>query len=136
MITQTPTANVFVAKPAPALVGAIGSSRTAFGQFGFALGLALSSSLIYGMFSPQLQQRLHEAGATPGEQAQAIGILQSYVQMGDTEKFDARLVQEVIASGTSAYLASYRVTMLVMASLIAVVAVLCLWLLPERAPGR
>jgi predicted MFS family arabinose efflux permease len=136
MLTQTPTANVFVAKPAPALVGAIGSSRTAFGQFGFALGLALSSSLIYGMFSPQLRQRLHEAGATPGEQAQAIGILQSYVQTGDTERFDAKLVQEVVASGTSAYLASYRVTMLVMAALIAVVAVLCLWLLPKRAPAR
>jgi MFS family permease len=136
MLTQTPTANVFVAKPAPALVGTIGSSRTAFGQFGFALGLALSSSLIYGMFSPLLRQRLHEAGATPGEQAQAIGILQSYVQTGDTGRFNAKLVQEVISSGTSAYLASYRVTMLVMAALIAAVAVLCLWLLPKRASAR
>ena len=58
-------------------------------------GLALSSSLIYGMFRPLLRQRLQEAGATPGEQAQAIGILQSYVQAGDTDKFDARLVHEV-----------------------------------------
>jgi hypothetical protein len=71
MLTQAPAANVFVAKPPPALVGAIGSSRTAFGQFGCA-GLALSSSLIYGMFSPLLRQRLDHAGATPGEQAQAI----------------------------------------------------------------
>lgn len=129
MLTQTPTANVFVAKPPPALVGAIGSSRTAFGQLGFALGLALSSSMIYGMFSPLLRQRLQEAGASPGEQAQAIGILQSYVQAGNTDKFDARLVHEVIASGTLAYLASYRVTMLVMAALIAGIAVVCLWLL-------
>ena len=136
MLTQTPTANVFVAKPAPALVGAIGSSRTAFGQFGFALGLALSSSLLYGMFSPLLRQRLNEAGATPGEQAQAIGILQSYVHTGDTGKFNAALVQEMVASGTSAYLASYRVTMLVMAALIAAVAALCLWLLPKRASAR
>ncbi len=88
------------------------------------------------MFSPLLRQRLNEAGATPGEQSQAIGILQSYVQMGDTDKFDARLVHEVIASGTSAYLASYRTTMLVMAALIALIALLCLWLLPRRANAR
>ena len=133
MLTQTPTANTFVAKPPPALVGAIGSSRTAFGQLGFALGLALSSSMIYGMFSPLLRQRLAAAGATPGEQAQAIGILQSYVQAGNADKFDARLVHEVIASGTSAYLASYHITMLAMAALIALIALLCLWLLPRRA---
>ena len=133
MLAQTPTANVFVAKPPPALVGAVGSSRTAFGQFGFAFGLALSSSLIYGMFSPLLRQRLDEAGATPGEQAQAIGILQSYVQTGGTSGFDAKLVQEVVAGGTSAYLSSYRATMLIMAALIALSAALCFWILPRRA---
>lgn len=136
MLTQTPTANTFVAKPPPALVGAIGSSRTAFGQLGFALGLALSSSMIYGMFTPLLRQRLHEAGATPGEQAQAIGILQSYVQAGDTDRFDAKLVHEVIANGTSAYLASYHLTMLAMAALIALIALVCLGLLPRRADVR
>jgi MFS transporter, DHA2 family, multidrug resistance protein len=92
--------------------------------------------MIYGMFSPLLRQRLQEAGATPGEQAQAIGILQSYVPAGDTDKFDARLVHEVIASGTSAYLASFRVTMLAMAALIASIALLCLWLLPRRADAH
>ena len=132
MLTQTPTANVFVAKPPPALVGAVGSSRTAFGQFGFAFGLALSSSLIYGMFNPLLRQRLAEAGATPGEQAQAIGILQAYVQTGNTDRFDAKMVHDVVASGIEAYLASYRITMLIMAALIAVVAMLCFWLLPRR----
>jgi DHA2 family multidrug resistance protein-like MFS transporter len=133
MLTQAPAANVFVAKPPPALVGAIGSSRTAFGQFGFALGLALSSSLIYGMFSPLLRQRLEQAGATPGEQAQAIGILQSYVQTGNTDKFDARLVHEVIANGTTAYLSSYRITMLVMAGLITLIAALSYWILARKS---
>lgn len=136
MLTQAPTANVFVAKPPPALVGAIGSSRTAFGQFGFALGLALSSSLIYGLFSPALRQRLEQAGASPGERAQAIGILQSYVQTGNTEKFNAKMVQDVVANGISAYLGSYRVTMLVMAALIALIAALCFWILPGRPATR
>jgi hypothetical protein len=35
--------------------------------------VSLNSSLLYSMFSPRLRERLHEAGATPGEQAQAIG---------------------------------------------------------------
>jgi hypothetical protein len=84
------------------------------------------------MFNPLLSQRLTEAGATPGEQALAIGILQSYVQTADTSGFDARLVHEVIAGGTSAYLDSYRLTMLIMAGLIALTAVLCFWILPRN----
>jgi hypothetical protein len=132
MLTQAPAANIFVARPPPALVGAVGSSRTAFGQFGFALGLALSSSLIYGMFNPLLREQLERAGATPAEKAQAIGIIQSYVQTGNTDKFDAQMVHDVIASGTAAYLASYRVTMLIMAVLIASLAAGCFWILRRR----
>ncbi len=96
------------------------------------MGLALSSSLTYGMFNPLLRERLERAGATPGEQAQAVGILQSYVQTGSTDKFDAQMVHDVIAGGTSAYLASYRVTMLIMAALIAFIAAVCFWLLQRR----
>lgn len=132
MLTQTPAANVFVAKPPPALVGAVGSSRTAFGQFGFALGLALSSSLLYGMFNPLLRTRLEQAGATPAEQAQAIGILQSYVQPGNADKFDAKTVRDIIDSGISAYLAGYRATMLAMAGLIVLTALLSYWILARR----
>jgi len=84
------------------------------------------------MFSPHLRERLHEAGATLAEQAQAIGILQSYVQTGDTPQFDAQQVQQVIANGTSAYLLSFRTTMLVMAALVALVAALCFWVLARR----
>jgi len=132
MFVQTPAANVFVAKSPPALVGAIGSSRTAFGQFGFALGLALSSSLLYGMFGPLLRARLEVAGATPAEQAMAVGILQSYTQTGNTGQFDPNTVHEVIASGLSAYLAGYRTTMLVMAGLIMLIAILSYWILAPR----
>ncbi len=134
MLTQAPAAHAFVKAPSAA-VGAIASSRTAFGQFGYALGLAASSSLIYGMFPPLLRERLHEAGATPAEQTQAIDIVRSWVQTRHAPGFDARLVREVIDNGLSAYLASYRTTMLVMAGLIAPVAGLCFWLLSRRRPS-
>lgn len=134
MLAQTPAANAFVAKAPPALVGAIGSSRTAFGQFGYALGLALSSSLLYGMFSPLLRERLSAAGASPAEQAQAIGILRTWVQTHSAAGFDARLVHEVVENGTVAYLESYRLTLLAMAALLAVLAGLSFWILSRRAP--
>lgn len=136
MLAQTPAANIFVAKSPPALVGAIGSSRTAFGQFGFAFGLALSSSLLYGMFGPLLQERLAQAGATPAEQAMAVGVLQSFVQTGSTSQFDAEAVHEAIAGGISAYLASYRITMLVMAAIIAVAAILSYLILARGRATR
>lgn len=110
----------------------VGSSRTAFGQFGFALGLALSSSLLYGMFNPLLRTRLEQAGATPAEQAHAIGILQSYEQPGNADSFDATTVHDIIDSGISAYLAGYRATLLAMAGLIALTAFLSYWILARR----
>jgi hypothetical protein len=54
------------------------------------------------------------------------------VQTGNTDKFDAQMVHDVIASGTAAYLASYRVTMLIMAVLIASLAAGCFWILRRR----
>lgn len=132
MMTQTPTANIFVGKAPPALVGALGSSRTAFGQFGFALGLSISSSLLYGLFTPLLRRDLERAGATPAAQEQASAIVQQYIRTGNAPGHDPQVVQEVIAAGTAAYLSSYRASLLVMACLIAAIAVLCAWLLRPR----
>jgi DHA2 family multidrug resistance protein-like MFS transporter len=135
MFAQAPAANIFVAKSPPALVGAIGSSRTAFGQFGFAFGLALSSSLLYKMFGPLLRSRLVHAGATPAEQAMAVGIIKSYVQTGNAERFDPKAVHDIIASGMSAYFTSYRATLLLMAALIAAIALLSYWILARARPA-
>ncbi len=134
MLIQTPTANIFVGKAPPALVGAMGSSRTAFGQFGFALGLAVSSSLLYGLFSPLLREGLERAGAPPAERAQAIGILQQYVRTGSAPGHDPQIVHDVIAKGTVAYMSAYSMSMVAIALLIAAIAVLCAWLL--RRPTR
>jgi hypothetical protein len=48
---------------------------------------------------------------------------------------DARRAADVVASGTSAYLASYRITMLIMAVLIAALAADCFWILRRGARG-
>ncbi|MCA0302972.1 MAG: MFS transporter [Proteobacteria bacterium] len=135
MMTQAPTAHLFVAKAPPALVGAMGSSRTAFGQFGFALGFALSSSVLYGMFTPLLHSGLARDGAAPVEKLEAMSILQQYVRTGNAATFDPQVVFDVLATGTTAYLAAFQVSLLVMAGIIAALALAC-WILLTWLPGR
>ena len=131
MFAQTPAARLFVSKSPPNLVGALGSSRTFFGQFGFALGLALSSSILYGLLGPGLRSRLVSAGAAPAELAQATGIVQSYIHVGSARQFNPQVVYEVLNQARAAYLSSYRIMMLIMAGAIALIAAFIYWRLPN-----
>ena len=131
MFAQTPAARLFVSKAPPDLVGALGSSRTFFGQFGFALGLALSSSILYGLLGPSLHSRLVLAGAAPAELSQAVGIVQSYVHVGSAKAFNPQLVYEVLNQARAAYLSSYQIMMLIMAAVIALVGAFIYWRLPS-----
>ena len=132
MFAQTPAARLFVSKSPANLVGALGSSRTFFGQFGFALGLALSSSILYGLLGPGLRSRLVLAGAAPAELAQATGIVQSYVHVGSARGFNPQIVYQVLHEARAAYLSSYRTMMLIMAATIALIGSLILWWLPTH----
>jgi len=131
MFAQTPAARLFVSKAPPNLVGALGSSRTFFGQFGFALGLALSSSILYGLLGPSLHARLVSAGAAPAELVQATGIVQSYIHVGSAKAFNPQIVYQVLNEARAAYLSSYRIMMLIMAGAIALIGGLIYWRLPS-----
>lgn len=132
MFAQAPAARLFVSKSPSSLVGALGSSRTFFGQFGFALGLALSSSILYGLLGPSLRAKLVAAGAAPAELAQATGIVQSYIHVGSARQFNPLVVHEVLDQARAAYFSSYRIMMLVMAGVIALMAALIYWRLPSH----
>jgi predicted MFS family arabinose efflux permease len=132
MFAQTPAARLFVSKSPPDLVGALGSSRTFFGQFGFALGLALSSSILYGLLGPTLHARLVSAGAAPSELAQAVGIVGSYIHVGSAKAFNPQVVYQVLNEARAAYLSSYRIMMLIMAGVIALIGGLIYWRLPSH----
>jgi MFS family permease len=132
MFAQTPAARLFVSKSPPDLVGALGSSRTFFGQFGFALGLALSSSILYGLLGPTLHARLVSAGAAPSELAQAVGIVGSYIHVGSAKAFNPQIVYQVLNEARAAYLSSYRIMMLIMAGVIALIGGLIYWRLPSH----
>jgi MFS family permease len=132
MFAQTPAARVFVSKSPPDLVGALGSSRTFFGQVGFALGLALSSSLLYGLFSPELHSQLVRAGAAPGDLSQVSGIVQSYVSVGSAKAFNPQFAYQVLTKAIGSYVFSYRIMMLALAALIALLGTVVCWQLPGR----
>ena len=132
MFAQTPAARVFVSKSPPDLVGALGSSRTFFGQVGFALGLALSSSLLYGLFSPELHSQLVRAGAAPGDLSQVSGIVQSYVSVGSAKAFNPQFAYQVLTKAVDSYVFSYRIMMLALAALIALLGAVVCWQLPGR----
>ena len=131
MFAQTPAARLFVSKSPPELVGAMGSSRTFFGQFGFALGLALSSSLLYGLFDPNLHSQMMRAGATSMDLSQISGIVQAYVTTGSTREFNPQLVSEVLSKAALSYIASYRFMMLTLAGVIAAIGAFVYWRLPS-----
>lgn len=132
MFAQTPAARLFVSKSPPNLVGALGSSRTFFGQFGFAVGLALSSSFLYGLFSPQLNSQLVRVGAAPGDLSQVAGIVQSYVSVGNTNGFNPEFARQVLDKAVGSYLFSYRLTMLLLAAVVALFGVTTFWQLSRK----
>lgn len=132
MFAQTPAARIFVSKSPADLVGAVGSSRTFFGQFGFAFGLALSSSLLYGRFDPELHTKLVNVGAAPGDLSQVTGIIQSYVSVGNVKGFNPQLAGLVLQKAAASYVSSYRTMMLILAALIALLGVVTLWQLRGR----
>ncbi|ROS75609.1 MFS transporter [Cellulomonas sp. PhB143] len=113
MLTETSAGQFFVAVPPPDLVGATVASKPAIGQASFALGLALSSTLLYGGLGRGLGERLGDLGLTPSQQGQVIGWFSDDDVPGWAQGTD--LLQQVTASAQDAYIDAYRLTMLVFA---------------------
>jgi tetrahydromethanopterin S-methyltransferase subunit D len=72
------------------------------------------------------------AGAAPAELTQAVGIVQSYVHVGSARGFNPQIVYQVLKEASAAYLSSYRIMMLTMAGVIALIGALIYWRLPSR----
>jgi tetrahydromethanopterin S-methyltransferase subunit D len=72
------------------------------------------------------------AGAAPAELTQAVGIVQSYVHVGSARGFNPQIVYQVLKEASAAYLSSYRIMMLTMAGVIALIGAFIYWRLPSR----
>ncbi|MGC5255919.1 MFS transporter [Gordonia sp. DT218] len=111
MLTETTAGQFFIDVPPADLVGATAASKPAVGQASFALGLALSSSLLYGRIGHGLPDRLAELGVTPSQQSTVIG----WFADGDVPEWARNndLFDQVTAVARDTYVDAYRLTMIV-----------------------
>ncbi|BDZ42131.1 MFS transporter [Paraoerskovia sediminicola] len=113
MLTESSAGQFFVSVPPPDLVGATVASKPAIGQAAFALGLALSSTLLYGGIGRGMTERLTELGLTPSQQGQVLGWFSEDSVPAWAQGTD--LMQQITAGAQDAYIDSYRLTMLIFA---------------------
>lgn len=131
MLTETTAGQFFVDVPPPDLVGATAASKPAVGQASFALGLALSSSLLYGRIGHGLPDKLAQLGLTPAQQATVVGWF-SDDSVPEWARNNA-LFEQVTEVARDTYVDAYRLTMSVFTVIFVVLAAI-VWLLFHRAP--
>ncbi|WP_327664586.1 MULTISPECIES: MFS transporter [unclassified Streptomyces] len=113
MLTETAAGGFYVEVPPPDLVGVTVASKPAVGQASFALGSAISSTLLYGGLGRGLPDKLADLGLTPSEQTTVAG----WFQDGKVPEWakGTDLMKQVVAASTDTYITAYRTTMLVFA---------------------
>ncbi|ROS26275.1 MFS transporter [Cellulomonas sp. PhB150] len=130
MLTETSAGEFFVEVPPPDLVGATVASKPAIGQASFALGLSLSSTLLYSGFGRGFGQQLDALGVTPSQQAQVMG----WFSTGDVPAWaeGTDLVHQVVAAAQDSYVHAYRTTTLTFAVFFTIMVVVTAALLRGR----
>ncbi|SKC58106.1 MFS transporter [Krasilnikoviella flava] len=124
MLNETTMGQFFVAKPPPALTGAMASSKTAIGQTSFALGTALSSTFLFGQYGRGIAEAFADANVEPSQQGQYTGMIQQYVSGGDMSDYDPAVVQKVIDQASEVFLSSFNGTMFIIAGFLAFFAII------------
>ncbi|KQR08586.1 MFS transporter [Cellulomonas sp. Leaf334] len=134
MLTETSAGEFFVEIPPPDLVGATVASKPAIGQASFALGLSLSSTLLYSGFGRGLGAQLDALGVTPSQQAQVMGWFSGGTVPEWAKGTD--LFHQVVGAAQESYVHAYRTTTLTFAVFFTVMAVVTAMLLRGRARTR
>ncbi|BDZ63561.1 MFS transporter [Agromyces mangrovi Wang et al. 2018] len=124
MLNETTMGQYFVAKPPPALTGAMASSKTAIGQMSFALGTALSSTFLFGQYGRGIAEAFAQANVEPAQQGYYTGMITSYVSGGDLSDYDPAEVERVIGEASDVFVGSFNTTMFIFAGILTVLAVI------------
>lgn len=103
----------------PAHFGAVTSSRTTIGQFGYAVGLSASMVLIDALTRDGITHRLAHAGVSPARYGEALDAIYAYTQNGTVPSGDngKALLQGAAASYEVAFVATMGLTALIVAAL-------------------
>ena len=113
MVTETSAGQFFISGPPHDLVAATVAAKPAVGQASFALGLALSSTMLYGGLGRGTEAALDDSGLTSAQQAAATHWFNGGRQPAWAE--DADTYDALMRQSRDIYVGVYQTTMLTFA---------------------
>ena len=133
LVASLPYGNLIIEEAPPEYYGPVTSSRTTFGQFFYALGLALGTVMVNGLTKGGTIARLEAAGVPPTEIGTAMGSVTAFASKGTAPT--TSLGQQALAAATPSYVSAFGTTMLVTAAVVLVAGVVGWLLLGRKDPA-
>lgn len=121
---------MFIAQAPKSKFGAVTSSKTSIGQFGYSIGLALPVVIMSKLTSTQIVDKLKASGASAQEAAMGAESVASHVNTANitANKIDA----QALDFAASSYFSSFHTNMLIISGCIAVLGVVTYLLLSTK----
>ena len=130
LIASLPYGNLIIQEAPPEYFGPVTSSRTTFGQFFYAAGLALGTVMVNGLTKGGTITRLEKAGVPASETGTALKSVTAFASSGT--KPSTALGQQALAAAKPSYVAAFGTTMLVTAAVVLAAGLLGAYLLRDR----
>lgn len=124
---QAPQARIYVQSAPDEYVGPVASSRVAWGQLGYAVGIAGSSALVTQLGVQDLWKQLRESGIPPDRYGKVVNDTQTIIATHETTGIEH--AQEIVSGLQQAFLHSFVTTMLITAMICVGLAAVSWWLL-------
>ncbi|MEX0768115.1 MAG: MFS transporter [Microthrixaceae bacterium] len=127
MVASLPYGNLIIQVAPTKYFGPVTSSRTTFGQFFYAAGLALGTVFIDGLTKGGTVSRLKAAGVPPSHVGAGLDAVSAYATKGT--KASTELGQKALGAAAPAYVAAFGILMVVTAVLVLIASVIGAYLL-------
>ena len=119
--TAVPQAKLYMDQAPPEDFGPVTSSRMTVGQFGFALGLAGSMSLVSALTLGGVTRKLKDSGVPPSQIGEGIDAVVAYANRGTKPSTEA--ARQALQAASDSYVSAYVTTMLVTAAIVVAVGI-------------
>ena len=130
LVASLPYGNLIIDEAPPEYYGPVTSSRTTFGQFFYAVGLALGTVMVNGLTTGGTIKRLEAAGVPPTQVGTAMGSVTAFASKGTQPT--TSLGQQALAAAKPSYVQAFGTTMLVTAVVVLAAGVLGWFLLGKK----
>jgi MFS family permease len=130
---MVPSGQLFMSEAPAKSFGPVTSSKTAMGQFGYAVGLAGSMVLVNNLTDGGIVHRLVKAGVPPSQTGQGLDAVTQYVNTGTPAH--SQLGHEALQAAATSYTHAFASMMLVAAVIVAATGIVAYLLLMGRQPA-